>query len=55
MSEQSEADIRANERERIAALLNDNAETIGRFVGDGERAVRLVAFMVSLGAPAGSA
>jgi hypothetical protein len=50
----SEAEIRADERERITALLNDHADTIGEFVGDGSRAVRLVAFMISLG-PASSA
>lgn len=46
LDRQADDVIRQDERERIAALLERDAETIGGFVADGRSAVALVAFLV---------
>ena len=38
--------VRADERRRVAALLEENAETIAAFAEDRTRLVRLVAMLV---------
>jgi hypothetical protein len=40
--------IRVDERRRIAALLEENAGTIGGFAKDGVNAVKAVAYLIGL-------
>lgn len=42
----TEAQVREDERKRVAALLRENAQTIGEFTGDATRAVELVAHLL---------
>ena len=42
----AEADIRSDERARIAELILDDADTIAEFAVDPARAVRLVAHLI---------
>lgn len=41
--------IRRDERLRVSQLLDSTADTIARFVPDAQRAVELVAYMLTLG------
>lgn len=51
-SEPSEADIRADERRKVADLLAENAETLTRFAASSEKLVELIVFLLRL--PGGS-
>lgn len=47
-TKRSEADIRADERAKVAKLLEDHEETLTGFTGDDSSTVKLVAFMLRL-------
>jgi hypothetical protein len=48
MSNDTEDQIRADERGRLSTLLEQNAETIAKFAGDKEKVVGLIALMLRL-------
>lgn len=52
-SRPTEEAIRKDERERLAALIEADAETLGGFTMSGERAIQLLAYMLRLDNPAG--
>jgi hypothetical protein len=49
MGNDTEDQIRADERHRLAALFEEHAETIADFAADKERLVGLMALMLRLG------
>lgn len=49
MSNTTEADIRLDERRRVAQLIEDNAKVIADFAADKDRAVLLTALVLRLG------
>lgn len=47
----TEDDIRRDERHKIAAMLEEHADTLTTFTGDDSTTVRLIVFMLQLDAP----